>query len=61
MRNLFKGVGAGLVFVTAFPDRRTMVSHLNQIAWQTEVWISDSPGHLIHFDGDRFLGPYNED
>lgn len=28
------------------------------IAWETEVWIADNPDHMIHFNGDRFLGPH---
>jgi adenine-specific DNA-methyltransferase len=28
------------------------------IAWETEVWIADNPSHMIHFNGDRFLGPH---
>ena len=60
LKELFSEVKSGLVFVTAFPDRRTFVRHLGQIAWQTEVWIAESPGHLVHFDGERFLGPYDE-
>jgi hypothetical protein len=31
---------------------------LSQISWETEVWVADDPDHLIHFDGERFLGPY---
>ncbi|MFS2517149.1 MULTISPECIES: BsuBI/PstI family type II restriction endonuclease [Parabacteroides] len=27
------------------------------IAWETEVWIAENPGHMIHFNGDRFIGP----
>ncbi|MCC6446215.1 MAG: Eco57I restriction-modification methylase domain-containing protein [Armatimonadetes bacterium] len=49
---------AGLVFVTAFLDRKAMTAYLSDIAWETEVWIADSPTHLIHFDGEKFLGPY---
>jgi adenine-specific DNA-methyltransferase len=30
------------------------------ISWETEVWIADNPDHLIHFDGERFLGPYSD-
>lgn len=30
------------------------------IAWETEVWIADAPTHMIHFNGSRFLGPYNQ-
>jgi type II restriction enzyme len=48
---------AGRVYVSAFPDMRTFRMFAEQIAWETEVWIADSPGHLLHFNGDRFLGP----
>ena len=49
---------AGLVYVTAFPSRSIMARYVGEIAWETEVWCSDSPSHLVHFDGVRFLGPY---
>ncbi|HEU6437523.1 MAG TPA: BsuBI/PstI family type II restriction endonuclease [Nitratidesulfovibrio sp.] len=55
---LFKDADAGLVYVTAFPDRATMGRYLGEIAWETEVWVADAPSHLIHFNGERFLGPY---
>jgi hypothetical protein len=58
LKELFKGCMAGLVFVTAFETRRAMQSFLTQISWETEVWIAEAPDHLIHFDGERFLGPY---
>jgi type II restriction enzyme len=60
LKNLFKKAKAGLVFVTAFRDRKTLNRYLNDIAWETEVWVAESPTHLIHFNGDRFLGPYGE-
>lgn len=55
---LFAGSSAGLVYVTAFPDRATMARFLSAVAWETEVWVADAPTHLIHFNGKRFLGPY---
>ncbi len=55
---LFAGVDRGKVFVTAFPSRATMARFIQDIAWETEVWVSDNPSHLIHFDGTRFLGPH---
>ncbi len=58
LTRLFKGSKAGLVFVTAFPDRKTMVKYLNDISWETEVWVAEYSTHLIHFNGKRFLGPY---
>lgn len=59
LANLFSGATPGLVYVTAFPDRRTMAKYLADISWETEVWCADAPTHLIHFDGERFLGPYD--
>lgn len=59
LRELFGGVSIGLVFVTAFPDKKTMVRYLPEIAWETEVWVADDPSHMIHFNGERFLGPYD--
>ncbi len=58
LKELFKGCNAGLVFVTAFESRRAMQSFLPLISWETEVWVAEAPDHLIHFDGERFLGPY---
>jgi hypothetical protein len=58
LKELFAGCKAGLVFVTAFETRRTMHTFLSQIAWESEVWIAEDPDHMIHFNGERFLGPY---
>lgn len=58
LETLFEGSSAGLVFVTAFLDRRAMVRFLGDISWETEVWVAESPSHLIHFNGERFLGPF---
>lgn len=61
LAKLFSRANAGLVYVTAFPTRRVMGRYLREIAWETEVWIADAQSHLIHFNGERFLGPYGED
>lgn len=58
LRTLFAGSKAGLVFVTAFLSRRGLLKYLGEIAWETEVWVADTPDHMIHFNGERFLGPY---
>ena len=57
---LFANCTAGLVFVSAFPDSKTYAKYSSVIAWETEVWIADAPTHMIHFNGSRFLGPYNQ-
>lgn len=58
LMELFAGSSAGLVYVTAFPTRAVMARYLGEIAWESEVWVADAPTHLIHFNGERFLGPY---
>ncbi len=59
LSQLFSNSKVGLVYVTAFPSRSLMRHHLGDIAWETEVWVADAPSHLIHFNGERFLGPYS--
>ena len=44
------------VYVTAFPDKQTFTRFTAEIAWETEVWLADNPTHLIHFNGEKFLG-----
>lgn len=58
LKELFAGFRHGLVFVTAFEDRDAMGRFLSQISWETEVWIAEDPDHVVHFNGERFLGPY---
>ena len=48
---------AGKIYVSAFPDFSEFKKHTKNIAWDTEVWIMEFPEHMIHFNGDRFLGP----
>jgi adenine-specific DNA-methyltransferase len=58
LKMLFGASRAGLVFVTAFLTRKALIKCLDEIAWETDVWVAESPDHLIHFNGERFLGPY---
>lgn len=57
LEDFLKDCKAGKIFVTAFPDFKEFKKHTNNLAWDTEVWISDFPEHMIHFNGDRFIGP----
>lgn len=52
-----KDVTAGKIFVTAFLDFKTYKKFAEELAWETEVWIAEMPDHMIHLDGDRFMGP----
>ena len=52
-----KNVSAGKIYGTAFLDFATFKKFSEQLAWETEVWIADMPDHMIHLNGDKFLGP----
>ncbi len=60
LAEIFDVSSAGVVYVTAFPSRSVMARFLDDISWETEVWCADAPSHLIHFDGDSFLGPFRD-
>lgn len=58
LTGLFANSTAGLVYVSCFPDRAEFRKHVDKIAWESEVWCADHPTHMIHYNGERFLGPY---
>ena len=57
LQELTKNVKSGKIFVTAFLDFKTFKKFSESLAWDTEVWMADMPDHMIHLNGDRFLGP----
>ena len=59
LEHMLESCKVGRVYVTAFPDRHVFRKFASDIAWETEVWIADNPDHMIHFNGDRFLGPHH--
>ena len=58
LSELFASVHADKVFISAFPDKRTFARFAPDVAWETEVWVADNPTHMVHFNGDKFIGPY---
>jgi hypothetical protein len=57
LEDFLKDSKVGKIYVTAFPDKAEFRKHVADIAWETEVWIADDPDHMIHFNGDKFIGP----
>lgn len=55
-----KNVTAGKIYVTAFLDFNTYKKFSKDLAWDTEVWLAEEPEHMIHLNGDRFMGPRTE-
>jgi len=52
---------AGRIFVSVFQNREEFRKWIVEISWETEVWLVDEPSHIIHFDGEKFLGPHRVD
>ena len=57
IQQMTANVTSGKVYVTAFLDFKTFKKFSEELAWETEVWIADMPDHMIHLNGDKFLGP----
>lgn len=57
IEEITKECDAGNIYITAFQDFKTYKKFANSIAWETEVWFLESPEHMIHLNGDRFMGP----
>jgi type II restriction enzyme len=60
LKHLAKCCTADIVYVTAFLNKKKFRQFIAEIAWETEVWIAENPDHLVHFNGEKFLGPYKE-
>jgi adenine-specific DNA-methyltransferase len=58
LEEFLSGCKVPRVYVTAFPDKAEFRKNASEIAWETEVWIADRPDHMVHFNGEKFLGPY---
>lgn len=57
IEEMIKSVTAGKIYVTAFLDFKTYKKFSEVLAWETEVWIAELPEHMIHLNGDKFMGP----
>lgn len=60
LENMLAACPASAVYVSAFPDFSEFRKHMKNIAWETEVWLCEAPDHMIHYDGERFLGPQEQ-
>lgn len=58
LQRMLIGCKADVIYVTAFLNRTKFRQYVADIAWETEVWIADNPDHMVHFNGDKFMGPY---
>jgi type II restriction enzyme len=57
LEEILENCKCGKIYVNTFLDFKTFKKYINDIAWETEVWLSSEPDHMIHLNGDRFVGP----
>lgn len=48
--------GTEFAFITAFSTMKKMLGVFTNIAWDTDIWIVEDNTHMIHKNGDKFLG-----
>jgi len=46
------------IYISTFPNFREFKKHIDNIAWETEIWIENNPDHMIHFNGPKFFTVY---
>ena len=51
------GVSSVKIYVTTFLNFKTYKQFSEVLALETEVWIAEMPEHMLHLNGDKFLGP----
>lgn len=61
LEKLLKKSAVHRVYVTAFPSWKEFKRHMDEIAWETEVWLAEAPDHMIHYNGPRFLAPFPDE
>ncbi len=60
LEDTLKDCTAMRIYVSVFPDFREFKRHIDNIAWETEVWIENNPDHMIHFNGLKFVTAYSD-
>ena len=58
LEEYFNTCSVPCIYVSAFATRKDFRRFISDISWETEVWIADEPDHMIHFNGEKFMGPY---
>lgn len=59
LENTLKDCKATKIYISVFPDFHEFKRHIDNIAWETEVWIADNPDHMVHFNGPKFFTAYD--
>lgn len=65
MTSFEKAYAATAAFVESIPKAQrkrygqffTSRKSADFLAWETEIWLAEEPEHMIHLNGDKFLGP----
>lgn len=45
-------------YLSVFQKRADFAEYAADIAWESYIWIASLPEHIIHYNGDKPLGPH---
>lgn len=45
------------VYIFVYQSRVEYGKKAKELVWGTHIWCMDEPDHMIHLNGDKFLGP----
>ena len=51
-----KDCTAKRLYVSALPYFSQFRRYVDNVVWETEVWVGEIPDLLIHLNGEEFLG-----
>lgn len=60
LEKTLKHCKAKRIYISVFPNFVEFKKHIDNIAWETEVWIENNPDHMIHFNGPKFFTVYSD-
>lgn len=46
------------IYISAFFDFAEYGRYMLPFAWDTHVWLAEIPEHMIHYNGDKYMGQH---
>jgi len=58
LERLLKNCTPKRIYISAFYEFAEYGQYAFPIAWDTHAWIAEIPEHMIHYNGDRYMGQH---
>ncbi len=56
LKNFLKTSTSKRVYISAFYKFAEYEQYAFPIAWDTHVWVAEVPEHMIHYNGEKYMG-----